>query len=329
MKLTIEQIRAAAIGATYVVLEEDKLCFYRFNSSEISVIDNPNVQSPAGIRIRFKTDGNLLKMKIHTQALSPIRSYFSFDVLVNGVIAGCIQNLSDNDCKGDYANKSYPLGSFQEDFCLGHGEKCVELVFPHSVKASIESVEIVDATYVLPVKKNKTMLFYGDSITQGYDALHPSKSYAARLADAMDADVVNKALGGAVFDPRLVQIPWERKPDYVVVAYGTNDWNSVDLKCFKKNAEGFRRGIETNYSNIPVFMITPIWRSDWLSSKKCGAFFNIEKTIRDVFENRPNITVISGTDLVPHNIDFFGDLWVHPNDSGFRHYADNLKKYLV
>ena len=248
---------------------------------------------------------------------------------VNGVFAGSIQNTGDDDCTGDYANKVYPLGKYQSEFTLGNGESCIRLVFPHSVKVCVEEIELVDATYVVPIRKQKTVLYYGDSITQGYDALHPSESYAVRLAEALDADVINKALGGAVFDPELVKIPCDKKADYVVVAYGTNDWNSVDLESLRKNAEGFLDGINSNYPGIPVFVTTPLWRPDWKATKKCGEFSNVENTIKEIFGHQENITVISGIDLIPHDENLFGDLYLHPSDKGFEHYTDSLKKYFT
>lgn len=329
MKLKIDQIREITSGAASIVFQDGLYHFFRFNSRETAVIDNPNVVSQAGIQMRFKTDASCLRLKIHTIPLTQIRSYFSFDVFVNGVFAGSIQNTGDDDCTGDYANKVYPLGKYQSEFTLGNAESCIRLVFPHSVKVCVEEIELVDATYVVPIRKQKTVLYYGDSITQGYDALHPSESYAVRLAEALDADVINKALGGAVFDPELVKIPCDKKADYVVVAYGTNDWNSVDLDSFRNNAEGFLRGIEKNYSDIPVLIVTPIWRTDWKETKRCGEFPVIEKTIREIFENRKNITVISGFDLIPHSENLFGDLWVHPSGKGFEYYAENLKNTLL
>ena len=327
MKLNIEQIKEVTTGAVNVLYENGKYYFSRFNEQEKKVIDNPNVPAPAGIQMKFRTDGKLLKIKIHTEALTEIRSYFSFDIFVNGVLAGCIQNLSDDECKGDYANLAYSLGDFKKEIELPVGENYIKIAFPHSAIVQIEEIEIVGATYITPVRKDKTILFYGDSITQGYDALHPTNSYAARLAEVLDADVMNKALGGAIFDPELVRASEGIKPDYIVVSYGTNDWNSVNLDTLRKNAEGFMYALEEKFSGIPTFVITPLWRPDWRETKKCGEFFVIENTIKEFFEGRKNITVISGFDLIPHEEKIFGDLILHPNDKGFEYYTKSLLKY--
>ena len=327
MKLNTEQIKSITTGAERITFEDGKYHFYRFNEREAKVINHPFMYAPAGIQLKFKTDGNMLQLKVHTQKDIGKRSFFSFDVFVDNVLAGSIQNITDGDCIGDYADKECPLGSFQKSFELKSGDKGIKIFLPHSVTAHIEEIEIVDATYILPVRKDKTILFYGDSITQGFDSLHPSKTYASKLAEELDAEVINKAVGGTGFNPELVGIDVGIRADYIIVAYGTNDWNLVDLESLRKNAEGFLRGIEKNFSGIPVFVITPLWRSDWRETKQCGEFFNVENTIKEIFENHENITVISGFDLIPHEKELFGDLCLHPNEKGFEYYAKKLIKY--
>lgn len=328
MKLTFEQIKAVTTGAEKITCENGLYQFLRFNEQETAVIDNPNVTASAGIQMRFKTDAKKLFMKVHMKELTPIRSYFAFDVFVNGALAGSIQNLEDEACVGDYANQKYTLGTFESTWELAEGEKEVRVLFPHSGKPLIEVLELVDATYITPVSKEKTIVFYGDSITQGYDSLHPSCSYASRLAEALDATVINKALGGAVFDPRLVEASSVAKADYLVVAFGTNDWNMVDLATFRKSAEGFSKALQRRYPGVPKYVITPLWRPDWEATKQCGPFHVLEDTIKEFFEGQPDVAVISGFDLIPHEKTVFGDLVLHPSGAGFAHYYQNILPYI-
>ena len=258
MELTLEQIKAVTTGTEKIAFENGKYHFFRFNNREAEVIDHPYVFSPAGIQMNFRTDGRTLKLKVHVQKSIDIRSYFAFDIFVNNKLLDTIQNLSDKECIGNYADKDYQLGNFCGTFELGKGEKDVKILFPHSVTTQIEKIEIENATYITPVRKKKTIVFYGDSITQGFDSLHPSESYASRLAEALDAELINKAIGGAMFNPKLAELPSEIKADYVVVAYGTNDWNAVNLDSFRENAKGFLQGIKKNYPKTPMFVITMI-----------------------------------------------------------------------
>ena len=81
------------------------------------------------------------------------------------------------------------------------------------------------------------MIMFGDSITHGYDALNPSFSYANRLADLLNADFVNKGIGGERFFPTLAQLKDDIEPDYITVAYGTNDWAHSPKEVFDKNSK--------------------------------------------------------------------------------------------
>ena len=328
MELTLDQMKEITTGAAKIAQESGRYRFFRFNDHETEVIKHVYVPATAGIQMKFKTDGRILKLKVYTEKALEIRSFFSFDIFIDNQFAGSIQNLSDDDCTGDYANLEYTTGSFYDEFALGDGEKEIRICFPHSVVASIEHIEITDATYIVPVKKEKTIIFYGDSITQGFDALHPSKTYAALLAEALDADIVNKAIGGARFNPKVARLPSGIQPDYVVIAYGTNDWTALEPDDFRANVEGFCDGIQQNYPDVPMFVITPVWRRKCDVPKRGGEFSNLEKTIREVFEKHKNVTVIPGFDLVPHDVNMYGDLRVHPSDKGFAHYVANLKKYL-
>lgn len=41
-------------------------------------------------------------------------------------------------------------------------------------------MELTDASFLTPVKRKKTLVAYGDSITKGFDALYPSRTCAMR-----------------------------------------------------------------------------------------------------------------------------------------------------
>ena len=54
------------------------------------------------------------------------------------------------------------------------------------------------------------------------------------------------------------------------------------------------------------------------------SFFDIEKGIRAATANMPNVIVIDGQELVPHETGYYADGRLHPNDAGFEHYFKNL-----
>ena len=94
-----------------------------------------------------------------------------------------------------------PLGEFSRNFALGGGRKSVCIYLPWSVIVEIEELSIDDTAYITPIKPSKKLIAFGDSITHGYDALRPSNRYVAKLAEALDAEEINKGIGGEIFFP--------------------------------------------------------------------------------------------------------------------------------
>jgi len=325
MKLSKQQIRTITQGALDVIEAGDYIGFKRFTDEECAVTGNANRSYPAGVQLIFRTDGTSLRLCGRTVGKTGVRSYYTFDIFENGKPVGTITNLNDEDAIGDYASKVYPVGEFESEFTLGAGDKLLRIVMPHSVHAEISELTITDASYITPVPREKKLVAYGDSITQGYDALHPSNTYTMRLAEALGAELFSKGLGGECFSPAMAAASGGVTPDAVLAAYGTNDWKKYDRTAFTANAEGFFENLTKQYANIPIYAITPIWRKDCRKViPSFGEFSELETVIRAVCSPYPNIHVIRGMPLVPHREECFGDLFLHPNDTGFKEYAANL-----
>lgn len=327
MKLSIEQIKEITTGAEEIDFRDGKFVFSRFIPEEKSTVENSNVYYQAGICLNFRTDASRLRLKVFAVSRSDIRSFFAVDIYKDGEKAGCIRNFEDG-LKTRYAEKEYPCGEFEEEICLGAGEKTVKILLPHSIDCSILGIELENAGYITPVKREKTLLMYGDSITQGYDALYPSDTYAVRLSDMLDATLINKGLGGDVFNPDIVKAGTDRAPDYVTAAYGINDWATRPVETIKEKSSEFVKKLAEKYPTSRKFVITPIWTE--LLKTRTGVkttYAEVEKIIEDACKPYPEVKLIRGYELVPHSGEFFGDIEIlHPNAEGFKNYADNLFK---
>lgn len=341
MKLSLEEIRSITTGAVHIEEENDKLRFYRFTEEqtelyeEVSIRDgrtfNDRCKATAGVRFWFKTNSRKLKM-VGEVSQCTSRTYYSFDVFVNGKMRACIDNFSQAELPVNYTEVAFPLGGFSKEIELGDGDKEICVYFPWSVFPLLEEVCLDDGAAVEPIKPQKKLLAFGDSITQGYDALRPSVRYASCLADKLGAEELNKGIGGEVFFPALAQTKDDFSPDYITVAYGTNDFSLTEEADFKVRCSEFYTALSKNYPQSKIFAITPIWRSDYQGERAFGPFENVEKYIYSMAADLENVTVISGFDLVPKDSKYYSDLRLHPNDEGFAFYADNLydqiKKYL-
>lgn len=324
MKLNFNQIKEIVTGATCVNEENGTIELYRFTKEQEEVYKTAHPDfynktfTTAGIKLSFKTDSKNLFLKI-TAADANARRYFSLDVIVDGKPVGYIDNFSDSDP----SKSDLPLGEFSENFQLGDGIKTVCVHMPWSVKTSIQEMALDDGAFIEAVKQKNKLLAYGDSITHGYESRRPSNRYIAKLADALNAEEFNKAIGGERFFSELAKPKDSFSPDYIVVAYGTNDWDNLDECTFKENCTAFYENISSNYPESKIFAITPIWRHDMNGERMFGDFEKLELNIRHAVKKLKNVTVVSGVELVPKEKKFYVDQ-VHPNDEGFEHYFKNL-----
>lgn len=329
MVLTFEQIKSATTGAVSVEQEKDGIHFFRFTREQMTLCQ-PHVHlferkllAAAGVRLRFHTDSRSLFLRAAVTE-GCIRSYFSFDLTVNGAYTDSLDNFSHLEIPEVQTELSCAMGSYEKAFDLGPGEKDVCLYFPWSVVSVLEELSLDDGASFLPTLPAKKLLVFGDSITQGFDALRPTRHHIGRIADALGAQEFNKAIGGAISFPEMARMKDDMDPDYVLIAYGTNDWVRSDEEFFARQYRALLAAIRDNYPRARVFALTPIWRATADNISKLGPFPAVAKNIGAIAADFPNVTIIDGLSLVPHEECCFADRTLHPNDAGFDHYFENL-----
>lgn len=328
MILDLYSLKSLTNGACRVIQENGYFSFYRFTEEQERLYKERSADfynktfSTSGITLKFKTDST--QLFIDTEIFKGTsRSYFAFDLVINGKLVDSLCNFSEESLSRDYTTEVLPLGNHSKTFELGDGEKEVMLYFPYSVDAKVKEISL-NGSFITPVKFDKKLLAFGDSITHGYDALHPSNKYITRIAEALGAEEYNKAIGGEIFFPELASTSEEFTPDYVMVAYGTNDWSKCDRNTFVENTKRFYANLAQKYPSSTIFALTPIWRKGNESTEKAFAFSEIEGVIREACAPYDNIKVISCFDFVPHDENNFADLRLHPNDKGFDFYYNGL-----
>ena len=332
MTLSLEQIKSITAGAAYVEEKNGRICFSRFTKEQQRVYREASNDfykktfGTAGIKLKFLTDSKTLSLKVNVTSGSS-RHFFAHDIYVNGTLRFTLGGtLAGKD--GTVLNNLDTEGSYE----LGEGEKTVCVYFPWSVISELCYLELDDGATLTPVAYSRKMISFGDSITHGYDASHPSLSYSALLADALDADAVNKGIGGEVFRPELAAEADDIDPEIITVAYGTNDWSKSTREEFDKNSEAFYVNLSRNYPNAKIFAFSPIWRKDHEKITNVGKFTYVTEKFEDIVNSLPNVTFIDCYDTVPHDPAMFSPDVLHPNDKGFSHYAkgviDAIKQYI-
>lgn len=326
MKLTLEQIQSITKGAVRVEERDGNIHFFRFNREQEELYRQRSSDfykksfATAGIRLSFFTNSPTLSLQVEV-APGSSRKYFSHDIYVNGTLIS------------SFGSQITATGVFSHACELGEGEKEVCIYFPWSAISVLQKMELADGSTLSPVKKSCKILMYGDSITQGYDAVLTSQSYASRLTDLLNADAINRGIGGERFWPTLAETSGALAPDIITVAYGTNDWSGeTSHEAFEQHCADFYGALSRLYPKSKIFAITPIWRKDDDRVTNVGIFSVVSETIKRVADSLPNVIAIDGYAFVPHDSVYFADLRLHPNDEGFSHYVTHLyeeiKKYL-
>lgn len=326
MKLNYETVKKITCGAARIT-EDGGFRFYRFTQEQEEVYRKyrswffEKTFSTPGVCLNFNTDSRNLYLKVDVSRATT-RSCFAFDIFCDEKLTDCIRNFEDNDIP---ELNQRALGEYSKNTDLGEGNKTVKIVFPWSVTPVIKEISLDDGAYVTPVKSKKRIIMYGDSITHGYDALHPSNTYAYRFCEMMGAELYNKAISGEVFAPEVSEFADNFTPDLITVAYGTNDWGAdTEYSVFKENSRKFYDNLAKNYPDTKILAITPIWRTEVNGQRKIGSFDNVKKQIFDIASGCDNIIPLCGYDFVPKSPEYFSDKHLHPNDSGFYFYAKNL-----
>lgn len=319
MRLSYDDICRVAHGVARIEKTQDSIRFYRFTrlQQETYLLESSDdfykkTFATSGIRLYFTTDSQFLRLHCRMTKASS-RTFAWFDVYENDIM---IAHFG-----GDTAQ---PLES-HADIALSAGEKKVEIHFPWSAAGEILDMEVEDGAFLYPVKRGMTMLAFGDSITQGYDAQYPSLTYTSRLSDMLNASCINKGIGGERFFPELLDSGEDIEPDLITVAYGTNDWSKRDPEAYEDHCRRFFQKLTIRYPKVKIAAITPTWRADLTKQTPFGApLWEAVKLIERVCSDFSSVTVIHGGSLTPRLGEFYSDNYLHPNDICFGLYAQKL-----
>ncbi len=330
MKLSFDDIKSISLGAVDFLVEADGITPFRFTREQRNVYQEVQYgfwiksHGAAGIVLRFRTDAEQLSLTLETSN-ARCRSFFSADLVIDGKKTDSLDNITGVEMEKKYAAQSFPgsAGIHEKIFDLPKGEKDIALHLPWSKRTKIHTLDLIGASFFKPIKPKRKILFFGDSITAGFDALRPTDRWPAQITAKLGAEEINKGIGGETYCPYLAKEKDSFIPDLIFVAYGVNSWQN-EPETFRRLAFEFYENLETSYPGIPVFALTPIWCHKHDKPLHFSHFSDLGKIIGEATSKWDNITVIDGFDLVPPSTDYFSDAGLHPTSEGFNFYSQNL-----
>lgn len=196
-----------------------------------------------------------------------------------------------------------------------NGEKrLVRAYMPCECRFDIKNVEI-DATECEPTPKaEKTMLIFGDSITQGAGPALSSYAYANILQRLTGYEIIAQGIGGYRFEPQDLRRVEGVEPDMLLVFLGTNYYEIACEKTgydYKQATEQYFARLTELYNDTPITVITPLYRTNAYEWER---FLWCIQTIKNACKPY-KIKVIDGFDLMPSDTKYLAD-GVHPNIMG-------------
>ena len=329
MTLNQEKLNELLKGVLTIFEEDGWLRLYRFTENQFGYYFEktpdtlyPKTFATAGMKLECMTDTDEISFDFRVFAASS-RSFYSVDLYIDGVF--CDEFYVMNFMRKKNGNVS---------FVLPKGTHRLTVYFPNLMRMDIANVCLKGASFAEPVSSEIKILCLGDSITQGYDAYHSSLSYTNRISEALNAEILNQAVGGEIFDEKILDEELSFDPDLVMVAYGTNDWAiQPDYETFITAADVFLGKIKEIYPNKKLVYISPIWRGDFRKpfgtqeQTPVGDFYASVQALNTLAKEK-GFFVVDGLPLTPHIPDFFADQILHPNDLGFSIYAQTLLQVL-
>ena len=285
--------------------------------------------SPSGGRIRFRTDSNVIAIRLEYRSGPDMTNMHAFgqtgvDLYLDGIYRGTA--IAKRDSK--------PGEPVEQVYLDLKGQPRVEreATIYLSLYAPVKVLALgLDADAKIrkpqPFAVARPVVFYGTSITQGGCASRPGMSYQAILGRMLNLDFVNLGFSGAArasrrwreWSPRLT-----RRHSFSTSPRTTGP----RLPCGEVY-EPFLNTVREKHPRTPIVVITPIANSRETLPGADGEVRAMRALIRNVASKHiaagdEHLQVVEGTDLLgPERADGLVD-GTHPNDLGFQWMAEGL-----
>ena len=295
---------------------------YRRVPEDIAAGTNPGVHrlatNTAGGRLRFITNSPYIAIKVilpHNTLFAhmPLTGIAGFDMYVR------------NDDKYNVAKTFIPHHSFKDSYESVHDfagecrERDITINFPlynDVYKLYIGLKEGCVLKEAPKYTREKPIVFYGSSITQGGCASRPGNAYTAIVSRKYDIDHINLGFSGS---GRAEQIMAEHIANLDMSVFVMDyDHNADNNEHYEKSHEPFFKTIREKNPDLPIIIMTRPKHKSLLQAFEYGRLDTARRTYENALANGDkNVYFIPGYELMESAgedgcVDF-----THPTDYGF------------
>jgi lysophospholipase L1-like esterase len=285
--------------------------------------------SPAGGRIRFRTDSSTVALRLEWPHPSDMRNMHSFGQ------SGVDLYVGDTYWGTAVPDKAAVLGKVYEHvYFSGQPHVMREITIYLALYSPVKVLEIgldqdADVARAAPFAVARPVVFYGTSITQGGCASRPGMSYQAILGRRLNLNHVNLGFSGnGKGEAALARAVAEIDAAAYVLDFAQNN---SDVDSLAAVYDPFIAILRERHPETPIVAITPIYSAGETSGNQRNE--QMRALIRKVVSRRvgagdTHLQLVEGTDLLgPSRVDGLVD-GTHPNDLGFQWMAEGLAERL-
>ncbi len=282
---------------------------------------------PTGGRIRFKTDSDIIAIKIKMKDI-PLHPTLSTLYL-----SGCSLYKFENGEHIYLHSFMQPVDGreyYEGEFDTVSNSLCEYILYMPSsneivdIEVGLRNGAVVEET--CGYKYEKPIAFYGSSITQGTGASRMGNTYEDFVSRNLDADYINLGFSG---NAKGESIMAEYISTLVMSAFVFDyDYNAPDVKHLENTHFAFYNKVRENNPNIPILLV----------SKPDGGYSEFNLARKDVIL-KTYLTARENGDKNIYFVDgalfFAGDKrndctidGCHPNDMGYSRMGDIISDVL-
>lgn len=283
-----------------------------------------NAQFPAGKLISFWTNSKCFTVKLIYRKISIISN-----MSIRFVSATDIKIKSNykEERYTMYSNTPYNV-SVERNFCGTRDRKyqvCIYLPSYACVSKLYIGVE-KDAKIWSNTDNNKTIVFYGSSITQGCCASSPLSCYTNIVADYFGYSLLNFGFSeSAKGEKNVIEFIASFDAALFIIEYDHN----AEYDLFKKNHFTVYELIRAAHADTPIIFLSRFSGGMSISNDEEDNRINvIRQTVKKAKkQGDDNVYFISGKDVIPGKSNCFVDDR-HPNDRGMKIIANHIIEYI-
>ena len=188
--------------------------------------------------------------------------------------------------------------------------------------------------------ENKTIVCFGDSLTEGYGASKPgavdkSKSYPAFLQEKVKAVVINSGKSGDTTSDGLARLEKDvlsKNPDIVIILLGANNFLNRESASSTKN--DLKTIIDkVKNENRKIYLVSFVGDSTWEEAYLKIIPDILAPSVKNIIDEYKNIYLQLSSEN--KDIELIQNIWtgidytkmsdpIHPNADGYKIIADNI-----